>query len=478
MRLIQIALVFLTLTLAVAPVSAEVRLDTSLLQQTGLVLYLRHAHTERDQNDRGISLLNIVDELPEPATMRECSRQRNLSERGRKQAEEIGQLLHALQFAVGTVYTSSFCRNRETAELAFPEHRAIERDSALFNQPAIGGHQLSERVTQELRTLLSTPPTRGNRLLIGHNVNLQYATDLRILEGEMALFKPNAGGYELLAVFGKADLRALSAPLMPESGGWQEPDAIEQVARIYEHMQAVEGEFAGAWQAAANNEARNRVRDQGRLALEQRIRDDSQVRLSLKDYYQFLANYAGDTEVHRQLAELTDTRPPTPLTIADDAKQLLFEKRWIHGNKTVHAEGRFPHPTIHEILVSSDDGDNELWGNVVEVTGLLDFSFIKRAQQRGYDHGFYLMSAHRAEHGLFGEVLCTRDDVQDLELDLPQPNLETASEEEIDRYILALIRASDNGFRDYTQRNILGATTLQGRLLNTVVLEHCRVFIK
>ncbi len=47
----------------------------------------------------------------------DCSTQRNLDDRGRKQARKVGQAFRAAGIAVDRVLTSQWCRCRETARL-------------------------------------------------------------------------------------------------------------------------------------------------------------------------------------------------------------------------------------------------------------------------------------------------------------------------------------------------------------------------
>jgi phosphohistidine phosphatase SixA len=49
----------------------------------------------------------------------DCSVQRNLSQKGRKEVKLIGQAFHARSIPVAKVLSSRFCRTQETAKLAF-----------------------------------------------------------------------------------------------------------------------------------------------------------------------------------------------------------------------------------------------------------------------------------------------------------------------------------------------------------------------
>ncbi|MFN0302058.1 MAG: histidine phosphatase family protein [Burkholderiales bacterium] len=77
------------------------------MRQGGLVLYFRHAATDfsqNDQNSRGYE---------------DCANQRNLIDRGRDDARNIGAAIKALGIKVDRVLASPVCRTMETARLIF-----------------------------------------------------------------------------------------------------------------------------------------------------------------------------------------------------------------------------------------------------------------------------------------------------------------------------------------------------------------------
>jgi phosphohistidine phosphatase SixA len=148
------------------------------LAEGGYVVYWRHAATDRRQGDRDFR------------DMDQCASQRNLDARGREQARTEGARFAALGISVGEVLTSDFCRNRETAEIAFGRS---ERVRNLWNLPAAHASGLGrDALVNGLRERLGTPPADPSRntIIVGHNLNLQAAAQVRIDEGEMAVFEP------------------------------------------------------------------------------------------------------------------------------------------------------------------------------------------------------------------------------------------------------------------------------------------------
>ncbi|MEO7855196.1 MAG: histidine phosphatase family protein, partial [Rubrivivax sp.] len=89
------------------PGAAAAAADGWALVQPGTVVVFRHA------NAPGIG---------DPAAFKlgDCSTQRNLDDDGRAQAVRIGEQFRQRDIAVGAVFSSQWCRTRETAALAFP----------------------------------------------------------------------------------------------------------------------------------------------------------------------------------------------------------------------------------------------------------------------------------------------------------------------------------------------------------------------
>jgi len=173
-----LALLLAALMLLPAPLLADNR--DSLIEEMrngGLVIYWRHAKTDWRQRDTDLSDMN------------RCATQRNLNEEGRREARHVGEAFERLGIPVGDVLTSDFCRNRDTAELAFGRY---ERVADLFNLPATRDPARRDRLVSSLRDMLATPPgdPAVSTVIVGHNLNLQAAANVFIDEGGIALFQP------------------------------------------------------------------------------------------------------------------------------------------------------------------------------------------------------------------------------------------------------------------------------------------------
>jgi hypothetical protein len=145
----------------------------SQLRRGGVIIVIRHAATDRSQPDA------------DPVDFSDCSTQRNLTDEGRADARAIGAAFRELRIPVGTVWTSPYCRSRETAELAFGRAEVLDGLERLYPRR----DEVAERRVNQL--ILERAPGIGgpNMVISGHGV---YPSVLKpavtLGEGEAALY--------------------------------------------------------------------------------------------------------------------------------------------------------------------------------------------------------------------------------------------------------------------------------------------------
>ena len=158
------------------------------LQRGGHVIYLRHADTGTP--------------TPEPPNfdLARCETQRNLNDKGRAEASEIGRQFKRLRIPVGPVLSSQFCRCRETVQIAFGGYEIATTLTGVSRAPEFA--EARRRSAEGLRKLLSTlPPAGQNTVLVSHGYNLIDLEGLYLsTQGEAAVYRPDgSGGYALVA---------------------------------------------------------------------------------------------------------------------------------------------------------------------------------------------------------------------------------------------------------------------------------------
>lgn len=139
---------------------------------------------------------------PQNYTLTDCKTQRNLSAEGRQQAIALGHWLRKQDIKEAKVYTSAWCRCKDTAELLNLGKYQVESSLASFFDEM---HSAKAR-TQQLESFIAQQiKTKGHQplILVTHHVNIfEYAGE-NIASGDMVLAKVDASG------------RLLSYKLMP-----------------------------------------------------------------------------------------------------------------------------------------------------------------------------------------------------------------------------------------------------------------------
>ncbi|MCU0983412.1 MAG: histidine phosphatase family protein [Acetobacteraceae bacterium] len=174
---------------SIPPVDSGAAALAARMRAGGLVLYIRHALTNRADRDSGI------------VGIREG--QRNITEAGRAQARRLGAAFRALPVPHGQVLAGPVYRARDTAEFAFgAENVAIVTD--LIADDYAAGHDYGAIVAAMRRRLATPPPPGLNTVLVGHRTPLEHYTatllpDTIMPEGAIAAILPlGEGGFRWL----------------------------------------------------------------------------------------------------------------------------------------------------------------------------------------------------------------------------------------------------------------------------------------
>jgi phosphohistidine phosphatase SixA len=166
--------------LALACVPAWALEDAKLwdqLRRGGNVILLRHGSTLPGLGD------------PPEFKLDDCSTQRNLSGAGRDEARRIGERLKRERVPIAQVYTSPWCRCRDTAMLAFGKAEDWTPLSSVFDAPD-RDREYTERVKKRVGTY-SSREMKGNIVMVTHNVNIASLTKLSVAPGEMVVVRPD-----------------------------------------------------------------------------------------------------------------------------------------------------------------------------------------------------------------------------------------------------------------------------------------------
>ncbi len=150
------------------------------LKKSDAVLLMRHALAPGVGDPAGYKL-------------KDCKSQRNLDATGRAQAQKTGQWLKAQGVGNALVFTSAWCRCKETAEnLAFGTPVLEPSLNSFFDDMRQGPQSnvnLQKFIVGQLKS-------KGDKalILVTHHVNIAEFTRENVGSGDMVLAKVNSAG--------------------------------------------------------------------------------------------------------------------------------------------------------------------------------------------------------------------------------------------------------------------------------------------
>jgi broad specificity phosphatase PhoE len=203
----RIRLILLSAMLAMLPLATQAQLAARSewlddLRLGGYVIVLRHGATTSDQSNTD-------------SMSRTSPAERQLTGRGKAEAQSIGQSMRKLNIPVALVLSSTVQRAVDTATLLGLGEVTTTPDLAEAG-PAVSPDE-STRRAQAFRKLVATrPPPDNNVVIVSHKPNIIRAfgedwSDVR--EGEASIFEPDGnGGYRLIVRVKADEWNAMTRP--------------------------------------------------------------------------------------------------------------------------------------------------------------------------------------------------------------------------------------------------------------------------
>jgi broad specificity phosphatase PhoE len=165
---------FLLLALLGAHSIAAEPAEDALWQQlrgAGVTVLMRHAATDPGIGD------------PPGFALGQCATQRNLSDRGRRDARAIGDAFRRHGVHPGAVWSSRWCRCLDTARLAFGRAEPEPGLDSMFSDDASDSAAKLDALRARLAGRRATAPL----VLVTHDVNVRTLTGRSLAPGEMLL---------------------------------------------------------------------------------------------------------------------------------------------------------------------------------------------------------------------------------------------------------------------------------------------------
>ena len=164
-----IIIILISLT---SSIKAEIDKDIlASLKEGNKLIFIRHAYAPGGGD-------------PENFDINDCNTQRNLSESGRLQAKNIGNFIKENQINFKKVYSSEWCRCKETAEIAFGDFETKSFLNSFFSQ------RFSKNKNKQIRDLnnfLDNLKDDGNLVFVTHYVLISEVLNYAPSSGEIII---------------------------------------------------------------------------------------------------------------------------------------------------------------------------------------------------------------------------------------------------------------------------------------------------
>jgi phosphohistidine phosphatase SixA len=163
----------------------------SALKSGGYIVLLRHAVTEPGIGD------------PPNFKLGDCGTQRNLSAKGRADAERIGKAFRARGIPVQDVLSSRWCRCIDTAQLAFERVKPEPMLGSMFNDP----DSVRKEKARAVFASLADRTSPGNLIMVTHAENIQELTGISPSSGELIVVAME--GADRFKVIGRLEVQSV-----------------------------------------------------------------------------------------------------------------------------------------------------------------------------------------------------------------------------------------------------------------------------
>ncbi len=168
-----ILILFISLTTLVKADSKKNIIEN--LKVGGKLIFIRHAYAPGGGDPKNF---NIYD----------CSTQRNLSESGRIQSRKIGNFFKENKIKIENVYSSEWCRCKETASLAFKNFKTKSFLNSFFSSKF---SQNKNSQMKDFQKFLLDWDEKTNLIFVTHYVVISEILDYASSSGEIVISNKN-----------------------------------------------------------------------------------------------------------------------------------------------------------------------------------------------------------------------------------------------------------------------------------------------
>lgn len=178
MKYIYIFLIFFVSLINSNQVNADDNLILSL-KEGGKIIFIRHALAPGNGD-------------PENFNIYDCSTQRNLDQKGIQQAKKIGNFFKSNNISIENVYSSEWCRCKDTANYAFSKFKTFDALNSFYDEK----FQINkDKQITDLKIYIKNWNGKKNLVFITHYVVISELFNQGVASGEIIISNKN---YQIL----------------------------------------------------------------------------------------------------------------------------------------------------------------------------------------------------------------------------------------------------------------------------------------
>ena len=166
-------IIFISLT-----TSIKADLNKNLINQLedgGKLIFIRHAYAPGTGD-------------PSNFELKDCSTQRNLSENGRDQSKKIGNLFLKNKIDIKNVYSSEWCRCKETASIAFKNFKTKKFLNSFYSSQFAKNRK---KQVKEFQEFINNWDKKENLIFVTHYVFISEILNYAPSSGEVVITDKN-----------------------------------------------------------------------------------------------------------------------------------------------------------------------------------------------------------------------------------------------------------------------------------------------
>ncbi len=173
MKFIKFLIIFISIS---SPIKADLSHNLiNELKKGGNLIFIRHAYAPGGGD-------------PKHFDINDCKTQRNLSDNGRYQAKKIGIFFKNNDIPVHKVYSSEWCRCKETASIAFEKFETKNFLNSFFSSQF---NENKDPQMKKLKKFIKNWNENKNLVFVTHYVVISESLDYAANSGEIVISKKN-----------------------------------------------------------------------------------------------------------------------------------------------------------------------------------------------------------------------------------------------------------------------------------------------